>query len=256
MQAFTPESPFAHDVRPSPNYDERASGIDMLLLHYTGMATTAAAMARLCDAAAKVSAHYVIDEHGQITQLVTEAQRAWHAGKASWAGETDVNSCSIGVEIANPGHDAGYPDFPDRQIEAVIVLCADIVARHRIRPDRVLGHSDVAPRRKRDPGEKFPWQRLHRAGIGAWVPPAPIAVDGAAFGPGDSGFEVAQLQSELARYGYGIETTGNYDAPTSTVVTALQRHFRPARIDGVADRSTIETLRALLAVRGDRPDIR
>lgn len=254
MYAFSADSPFVQQVRPSPNHDERAPGFasDMLLLHYTGMATTAAAMERLCEASAKVSAHYVIDEHGQITQLVAEARRAWHAGVSSWSGVSDINSCSIGVEIGNPGHDAGYPDFPDVQIAAVIALCRDIVARHQIRPGRVLGHSDVAPQRKLDPGEKFPWQWLHRAGIGTWVTPAPIR-PGAVLGPGDSGVEVRQLQSALARYGYGIRSTGNYDAPMSSVVTAFQRHFRPAVVDGRADRSTVETLEGLLASRDQPP---
>ncbi len=255
MQAFSADTPFAQHVRPSPNHDERAPGFvaDMLLLHYTGMATTAAAMARLCDTSAKVSAHYVIDEDGQITQLVAEARRAWHAGVSSWGGVSDINSCSIGIEIGNPGHDAGYPDFPDIQIAAAIALCRDIVARHRIPPDRVLGHSDVAPHRKLDPGEKFPWRRLHRAGIGAWVTPAPIR-PGATLRPGDSGAEVRQLQSALASYGYGIARSGKYDGLTSSIVTAFQRHFRPSLVDGDADRSTLATLDALLA-SCDRPPI-
>lgn len=247
MQALVADSDLVDHVRPSPNHDGRAlgHGIDMLLLHYTGMATTAVATARLCDGAAKVSAHYVVDEHGVITQLVAETQRAWHAGLSSWMGVTDINSCSIGIEIGNPGHDAGYPDFPDRQIEAVIALCRDIVTRRRIRPERVLAHSDVAPQRKRDPGEKFPWSRLHDAGVGAWVAPAPIQ-PGETLAQGDTGAAVADLQSALARYGYEIATTGLYDEATATVVTAFQRHFRPALVDGRADRSTIETLQVLI----------
>jgi N-acetylmuramoyl-L-alanine amidase len=250
MQKFAPDSRFTRHVRPSPNHDDRARAttIDILLLHYTGMATTAAAIERLCDPSAKVSSHYVIDEHGEILQLVPEARRAWHAGLSSWEGVTDINSRAIGIEIGNPGHGFGYPDFPDAQIEAVIALGGDIVARHRIRADRVLAHSDVAPRRKLDPGEKFPWQRLHRAGIGAWVEPAPIA-ESAAGGLGARGTEVADLQAALANYGYGIKASGVYDDLTEAVVTAFQRHFRPARVDGVADCSTVQTLHSLLAAR-------
>jgi N-acetylmuramoyl-L-alanine amidase len=221
---------------------------DILLLHYTGMASTAAAIDRLCDPAAKVSSHYVVEENGNILQLVPEAQRAWHAGQSSWEGVSDINSRSIGIEIANPGHGYGYPDFPEAQIAAVIALCRDIVERHRIRPDRVLAHSDVAPQRKLDPGEKFPWERLHHAGVGVWVTPSPIQP-----GPGlmlrDAGPEVADLQTALHSYGYGVETTGVYDDLTEAVVAAFQRHFRTGCIDGCADRSTMETLQALLAAR-------
>jgi N-acetylmuramoyl-L-alanine amidase len=247
---FAADSPVVRKVRPSPNHDERAEGaaIDILLLHYTGMATTAAAIERLCDPSAKVSSHYAIDEGGEILQLVPEARRAWHAGLSSWEGATDINSRSIGIEIGNPGHDFGYPVFPDAQIDAVIALGRDIVARHHIRADRVLAHSDVAPQRKSDPGEKFPWARLYRAGVGAWV--VPVEDAGACVcGPGDSGTAVADLQHALRRYGYGIEANGRYDDLTAAVVTAFQRHFRTARVDGLADRGTIDTLDALLAAR-------
>jgi N-acetylmuramoyl-L-alanine amidase len=249
MEEFPADSRFIDKVQPSPNHDARAKGpIDILLLHYTGMASAGLAIARLCDPAAKVSSHYVIDETGSILQLVPEARRAWHAGVSSWEGAADINSRSIGIEIANPGHDLGYPDFPKIQIDSVVSLCADILARHRIRSDRVLAHSDVAPLRKSDPGEKFPWRQLHDAGIGAWVLPAAIG-GGAVCRPGDSGNEVAGLQASLKSHGYGIETNGRYDAQTTAVVTAFQRHFRPARVDGIADRSTIETLQALIAAR-------
>ena len=247
--SFAADSPCVRKVRPSPNHDERAEGAaDILLLHYTGMESTAAAIERLCDPSAKVSSHYVIDETGEILQLVPEARRAWHAGLSSWQGATDINSRSIGIEIGNPGHDFGYPDFPDAQIEAVIALGRDIVLRHHIRTDRVLAHSDVAPQRKFDPGEKFPWVRLHRAGIGAWVEAVEDA-GGSVCGPGDSGAAVAQLQEALKRYGYGIEANGRYDDLTTAVVAAFQRHFRTARVDGLADRGTIGTLDALLAAR-------
>jgi N-acetylmuramoyl-L-alanine amidase len=246
MQVFSPDSGSVSAVIPSPNHDERLLPIDILLLHYTGMASTAAAVGRLCDPASKVSSHYVVDEHGEILQLVPEPRRAWHAGQSSWEGESDVNSRSIGVEIANSGHGFGYPDFPQAQIASVVALCHDVVTRHRIRADRVLAHSDVAPQRKLDPGEKFPWGRLHRSGVGAWVTPLPIRPD-AGLGPGDCGPEIADLQAALRDYGYGIDATGVYDELTQAVVTAFQRHFRTDCIDGRADRSTIETLCALLA---------
>ena len=249
MQGFTPDFPLAR-VAPSPNHDARAAGLstDILLLHYTGMTSTEIALERLRDPAAKVSSHYVVDEPGTILQLVPEARRAWHAGLSSWEGENDINSRSIGIEIGNPGHSYGYPDFPEAQIAAVIALCRDIVARRGIRPDRVLAHSDVAPQRKCDPGEKFPWERLHRAGIGAWVGPASTG-SGVGLRRGDAGPEVAELQTTLRRYGYGVEVTGSYDEVTAAVVMAFQRHFRPGRVDGCADGSTIDTLRALLASR-------
>jgi len=219
---------------------------DILLLHYTGMTSTTAAIERLCDPAAKVSSHYVVEEDGNVLQLVPEARRAWHAGLSSWDGDSDINSRSIGIEIANPGHDHGYPDFPESQIVAVIALCRDIVKRRHIPAGRVLAHSDVAPQRKLDPGEKFPWAQLHRAGIGAWVTPSPVQA-GTGLARGDRGPDVADLQSELRRYGYGIEATGVYDDLTEAVVTAFQRHFRADRVDGRADQSTIETLRTLTA---------
>ena len=168
---------------------------------------------------------------------------------SSWEGTSDINSRSIGIEIANPGHDFGYPEFPERQIASAIALCRDIVARHAIRADRVLAHSDVAPDRKQDPGEKFPWARLAKAGVGLWVKPAPIDHDGAAVACGVSGAEVQELQKELASYGYRIEPSGNYDRATEQVVTAFQRHFRPARVDGVADRSTRNSLQRLLTAK-------
>jgi len=246
MLVFSPDSRLVSQVTPSPNHDERILPTDIVLLHYTGMMNTAGAIERLCDPAAKVSSHYVVDEYGNTIQLVPEARRAWHAGESSWEGVSDINSRSIGIEVANLGHSYGYPDFPEAQIAAVVALCRDLVTRHRIRADRVLAHSDVAPQRKLDPGEKFPWARLHSAGVAAWVAPAPIGPD-AGFAAGDSGSEVTRLQTALHDYGYGIAATGVYDALTEAVVTAFQRHFRTDRVDGRADRSTIETLKALLA---------
>jgi N-acetylmuramoyl-L-alanine amidase len=218
----------------------------MILLHYTGMPDVEGALARLCTAGTAVSAHYVVLEDGRIVQCVPEANRAWHAGASSWAGEEDVNSCSIGVEIINRGHDWGYPEFPLRQIAAVIALCRGIMLRRNIPPHRVLGHSDVAPARKKDPGEKFPWHSLANSGVGHWVQPAPI-VRGETLKLGTEGDDVRSMQEALKRYGYGIEVNGKYDGPTMEVVTAFQRHFRPARVDGVADHSTLTTLQSLLA---------
>lgn len=249
--SFRPDSRLVSDVAASPNCDERTGGraADLLLLHYTGMTSTLAALARLRDEnAPRVSSHYLVDEEGTILQLVPEVRRAWHAGISRWAGESDINACSIGVEIANPGHEFGYADFPPHQIAAVIALSSDIVARHAIRPDRVLAHSDVAPGRKQDPGEKFPWERLHRAGVGHWVAPAPIA-EGPFLAIGDCGENVSMLQMQLAGYGYGVAVSGDYDAATRDVVTAFQRHFRQARVDGMADSSTVTTLTDLLAAR-------
>src|SRR3954451_4892394 len=166
MRTFEPDSSIVSDIIPSPNHGDRDKGRqpDMIVLHYTGMPHVEGALARLCTAATEVSAHYVVQEDGRIVQCVPEARRAWHAGVSDWAGEDDINSCSIGIEIANRGHDWGYPDFPKRQIAAVITLCRTIVSRRGIPADRVLAHSDVAPSRKQDPGEKFPWQRLHESG--------------------------------------------------------------------------------------------
>jgi N-acetylmuramoyl-L-alanine amidase len=228
----------------SSNHDARKHAIDMIVLHYTDQ-PGGEALARLCDAQARVSSHYLVHEDGRIDQLVPEARRAWHAGVSSWDGERDNNSRSIGIEIVNLGHDKGYPDFPVRQIEAVIALCRDIIARRQIRADRVVAHSDIAPARKIDPGEKFPWKRLAAAGVGLWVEPAPIT-PGATLAPGARGDKVAELQRMLARYGYGIDISGDYDDATATVVSAFQRHFRPARVDGIADASTRDTLRRLL----------
>lgn len=250
MSAFQPDSFIAADVVPSPNFDERKGGApDIILLHYTGMQTGESALERLTTADSKVSAHYVVFEDGRVVQCVPEALRAWHAGVSSWAGETDINSRSIGIEVVNPGHEFGYQDFPLRQIAALISLCKSILMRHTISPDRVLAHSDVAPSRKQDPGEKFPWELLSESGVGHWVRAAPLSVDGVKLHPGDRSDSVARLQRMLAAYGYGVEETGQFDDATRDVVTAFQRHFRQARVDGVADPSTQLTLRALVDTR-------
>jgi N-acetylmuramoyl-L-alanine amidase len=248
MSTFQLDTVLAQRVTPSPNHDARADGItaDILLLHYTGMKNAADAERRLCEASSKVSSHYLVYEDGAICQMVPEAHRAWHAGVSSWQGATDINSHSIGIEIANPGHEFGYPEFPDAQIDAVIALCRDIVRRRNIKAERVLAHSDIAPSRKNDPGEKFPWDRLSAAGIGLWLEPTKI-IPGPELDPGDRSSIVSTLQKSLKEFGYGIDITGSYDDKTTEVVTAFQRHYRPARVDGIADHSTIETLKRLLA---------
>jgi len=245
---FAPDSRCVNRVSPSPNVSERTCVPDILLLHYTGMPNADGALKWLCDPISKVSSHYFVDEDGKVTQLVPESVRGHHAGVSSWEGTTDINSRSIGIEIVNPGHEHGYRDFPDEQMEAVTELCFDIVARHKIRPTRVLAHSDVAPTRKRDPGEKFPWEPLYEAGVGHWIAPVVIA-EGALLQPGDRGPAVAAMQAALKEYGYGIETSSEFDPLTGAVVTAFQRHFRPARVDGIADHSTLRTLERLLASR-------
>jgi N-acetylmuramoyl-L-alanine amidase len=236
------------EIRVSPNFNPRrgTDRPDAIILHYTGMQTAKAAEAWLCDPASEVSSHYLVHEDGAIVQMVRESDRAWHAGKSSWLGVTDINSWSVGIEIVNPGHELGYPDFPDGQIEAVIGLCQGICGRHGIVPARILAHSDVAPGRKVDPGEKFPWKTLAMANVGHFVEPVPIG-GGKVLKAGDSGQAVEELQSMLEFYGYGVEITGNFDAATEVVVAAFQRHFRPERIDGIADASTVETLRLLLS---------
>jgi N-acetylmuramoyl-L-alanine amidase len=251
VSEFRPDSCVVAEVRASPNHGERKGSIkpDMLVLHYTGMRDAAAAVQHLCSSVSEVSAHYVVMEDGHIIQCVPEERRAWHAGAASWGSEADINSCSIGIEIANPGHDHGYPDFPKRQIAAVAALCRSIFTRHRIPPERVLAHSDVAPSRKQDPGEKFPWQTLAASGIGLWVKPAPIVPNGPISVLGENSANVTEAQVLLGRYGYAVSTSGYLDGQTRDAVAAFQRHFRPAKVDGVIDASTMETLRALNAAR-------
>ena len=247
--SLSPDSACAEEVVPSPNHGERRGGRpDMLILHYTGMPDSGEALRRLRDPIAEVSAHYLVFEDGRTVQMVPETRRAWHAGRGFWAGETDINSRSIGIEIAHPGHAGGLPPYPETQIAAVIALARDILARHAIPPARVLAHSDVAPERKEDPGEAFPWGRLAAEGVGHHAPAVPIR-DGRFLARGDTGPPVEALQAMLALYGYDQPVTGGFDARTHAVITAFQRHFRQARVDGVADASTITTLRDLIASR-------
>ncbi|NJL50876.1 MAG: N-acetylmuramoyl-L-alanine amidase, partial [Blastochloris sp.] len=178
VKDFPPDSALVADVVPSPRHtDRRGHGRpDIIVLHYTGLATLEEALDCLAGPGGTVSCHYVVEESGRVLQLVPETRRAWHAGQSHWAGDNDVNSRSIGIEIANPGHDFGCPPYPQAQIAAVAALCRDIIARHAVRPDRVLGHSDVAPLRKRDPGETFPWAELAKAGVGLWIEPARLSL--------------------------------------------------------------------------------
>ena len=258
MRAFEPDSRLVGDVVASPHHGARigCTAPDAIVLHYTGLPggerdeawrrdPGGEALKWLCDPRSQVSAHYLIEEDGRIIQLVPEARRAWHAGLSSWRGATDVNSLSIGVEIVNPGHTAGLPHFPGRQIDGVIALCRDLITRHNIAPVRVLAHSDVSPGRKVDPGERFPWAELALSGVGHWVEPAPLE-DDSPLVFGEEGQPVRALQAMLALYGYGLPLTGVYDKTTRDVVAAFQRHFRQQRVDGAADVSTVKTLHEVL----------
>ncbi|MEO0327543.1 MAG: N-acetylmuramoyl-L-alanine amidase [Pseudomonadota bacterium] len=235
------------DVREAVNFGDRAKRItiDTLLLHYTGMHSPQAAVNWLCSEESKVSCHYLVFEHGGMLQMVPEEKRAWHAGQASWQGETDINSKSIGIEIVNRGHQLDYPDFPEAQIAAVIKLCKDILSRHDIPQRNVLAHSDVAPMRKPDPGEKFPWARLKKSGIGHWVPEQEADYN-VSMQIGDNSETVAAYQAMLSLYGYEQAITGDYDRKTHFSTVAFQRHFRQSRIDGIADSNTVETLEQLI----------
>lgn len=251
---LVPDHPGAK-VRPSPNFGPRRDGKspDAIILHYTAMTSGLAAEERLCNVLAEVSSHYLVHADGRIVQMVPEAARAWHAGRSHWAGEEDMNSRSIGIEIDNPGHpdgdrSAAPAPFAEVQIEAVIALCRSILSRWPIPADRILAHSDIAIGRKIDPGEAFPWAQLAANGVGHWVEPSAIR-GGRFLARGETGQPVEALQAMLALYGYHCPITGIFDIGTELAVEAFQRHFRPERIDGVADVSTIETLHRLLNAR-------
>lgn len=226
---------------PSPNFNDRREALDMLVLHYTGMEDGKSALGRMCDPNIEVSAHYMIEEDGRIFQLVAEDKRAWHAGVSSWQGQTDLNSRSIGIEIVNGGHnvpmsDGRLPPFPTVQIDAVIALSKSIIERHNIPKTRIVGHSDIAPDRKEDPGEHFPWHRLSQAGVG-FVPTHPESgqLMGKGLEPGMTGPPVTRLQESLKSIGYGIDVTGKYDVLTYHVVKAFQRRWYQSRVTGTAD---------------------
>ncbi len=213
----------------STNHDERPPGtvIDMLVLHYTGMESANDAIKRLCDPQAKVSAHYLVHKDGRIIQLVGEERRAWHAGVAFWRGYTDINSRSIGVEIVNSGHEFGLKPFPEKQMASLETLVLDILKRHPIPKRNVVGHSDVAPRRKTDPGELFDWFRLYKCGIGIWPK------NGMAKSMNDQ-----QAGILLRDFGYEIDDLGK-------TLEAFQRRFRPIEINGKLDSETVQLLSGL-----------
>lgn len=209
---------------PSVNFDERRQELSMLVLHYTGMETGRAALERMCDPDAKVAAHYMVEEDGQIYQLVDENKRAWHAGVASWQGLEDINSRSIGIEIVNGGHDYGLPDFPEVQIDAVIALCKGVLSRHDIFQSSIVGHSDIAPGRKDDPGEKFPWSRLCEEGIGLWPSK-------------ENALAVGSVQ-QLAEIGYEITAEPSRNEVYAVVKAFQQRWMQ----DNVTGDACLETL--------------
>jgi N-acetylmuramoyl-L-alanine amidase len=250
------DSPLVADLHPSLNIEPRLNGLSpsILVLHYTGLPTVERALDVLSRADCKVSCHYVVDVDGRITQMVAENMRAWHAGVSYWSGETDINSASIGIEIQNPGHAHGYPDFPEAQMQAVAALSRDIIGRNAIAPRHVLAHSDIAPGRKIDPGEKFNWKGLAAAGVGIWVPPADLDASDEGLTLESRGDIVAEAQRLLALYGYKVETHGVLDEATQTVLKAFQLHFRQARPDGRLDRSTLDTLTRLLSVTQKSPE--
>lgn len=233
----------------SPNFNERRLPISLLVLHYTGMESGQAARERLCDQSAEVSAHWLVHEDGTLDNLVDEEMRAWHAGRGSWNGITDVNSASIGVEIVNGGHnvpleDGSLPPYPDVQILAVIKLAKEIIGRHDISTNNIVGHSDIAPDRKEDPGEHFPWAGLAAAGVGFW--PGDLPEDGRIlFQPGDRDRGVSIIQRGLADLGYGASVTGCLDDPTQAIIRAVQRRYRPSQIDGIIDMQVMEILKRL-----------
>ena len=241
---------------PSPNFDDRKHPVDMLVLHYTGMESGQAALDRMCDPEAKVSTHYMIWEDGRIDQLVAEDRRAWHAGVSSWQGDEDLNSRSIGIEIVNGGHDFPLPDgslppYPRPQIHALIELCHMILAGHDIPDSRIVGHSDIAPLRKIDPGEHFPWERLARAGIGIWPDIEGTRdkdITGKGLAPGEASASVRRMQQMLAEIGYGITVNGTYDPLTEAVVRAFQRRWLPGRVTGAADLQTLRQIGVLHAL--------
>jgi N-acetylmuramoyl-L-alanine amidase len=228
------------EIRPSPSFGPRRGGAvpDMVVLHYTGMDTAEEAIQRLCDPASEVSAHYLIDLGGRVVAMVAEDMRAWHAGAASWGGVADINSCSIGIEIVNPGHTLGYPPFPDPQMSALEALLADILARHAIAPERVVGHACVAPVRKCDPGEKFDWRRLARRGLSVWLDPASRGVGKA---------EAARFQTAARCFGYGAPDSSEWCAPTRAVWHAFLMRFMPFDADASPHPTGIAHLERLAA---------
>lgn len=266
---------------PSPNFDERKRPIRFIVLHYTGMESADAALRVLSDPLpqreayldsipqsplmvdgrpadrvtvpspmSKVSSHYLAYEDGRMFQLVDESKRAWHAGRGSWDGETEMNSCSIGIEIANGGHDFGLPDFPEVQIQAVMTLVRAIMDRHGLDKHHVIGHSDLAPTRKPDPGEKFPWKRFAEAGLSIWPKPGPEDGDQRVLfdtiGTMDAG--ISAIQTGLGTIGYGLTVNGTYDPLLKDIIRAFQRRFRQNKADGIIDVETVALIGRVAAI--------
>ncbi|MAI88958.1 N-acetylmuramoyl-L-alanine amidase [Ponticaulis sp.] len=246
---------------PSPNFNDRRFPVDMLVLHYTGMKTGPSALERMCDPKAEVSSHYMVEENGDVFQLVDESMRAWHAGRSSWFGDTDLNSRSVGIEIVNRGHNIPLPGgelqpYFRAQIESVIELSKSILDRHKIPQNRVVGHSDIAPERKDDPGEHFPWEELSERGVGFW-PVRPdetafpsVAPQGEGIKLGETSERVAELQSLLAQIGYAVEADGTYDKFLGIVITAFQRRWNQSSVTGLADPMTVELIRRVAELAG------
>ncbi len=234
---------------PSPNQDDRPDGcsVDMVILHYTGMKTAGEAVDRLRDPAAKVSSHYVVDEDGGVLRLVGETRRAFHAGVSYWRGRRVLNNWSVGIEIVNPGHEHGYRDFPVLQLAAVCDLCLDILSRHAVPARNIVGHSDVAPDRKDDPGEKFDWEQLARNGVGLW--PARVPDLGTGGAVRDAG-ALRDVRAALAHIGYELAPEGALDPALATVLRAFQRHWRPEAVTGQADAGTLARLLAVARLVG------
>ncbi len=240
---------------PSPNFNDRPDKIDvnMLVMHYTGMLSCNQALQRLCDSNAKVSSHYLIDEDGTIIQLVSEDKQAWHAGVSCWQGKAALNENSIGIEIVNPGHEFGYREFPAKQMEAVLELSLDIISRHKkILPQNIVGHSDIAPTRKKDPGELFDWKYLAKNGVGIFPDlegkkiksPTRVVVS-----PDDKGDDVANLQKKLSQYGYFLKIDGYFGEKTESTVLAFKRHFIQDSINAfwtLKDQAILDNLLSLV----------
>ena len=229
---------------PSPNHDERPDDlpIDMLILHYTGMQSGQAAIDQLRDPEKQLSSHYVVEEDGTVFRLVAEDRRAWHAGISHWRGHSALNGRSIGIEIVNPGHEFGYRDFPVLQLASVCDLCLGILSRHPIPARHVLAHSDVAPDRKEDPGEKFDWEQLAREGVGLWPDSTPDLGTGQ---PVRDAAKLRDVRRALADIGYRVAPEGPLDPALATVLRAFQRHWRPEAITGQADSGTLARLLAV-----------
>ncbi|MFO1241687.1 MAG: N-acetylmuramoyl-L-alanine amidase [Rickettsiales bacterium] len=226
---------------PSPCFNDRPDeAVSILVLHYTGMRSLEDALDKLSKEAGRVSCHYLVSETGEIYAMVPEDKRAWHAGVSHWRGRDNLNDVSIGIEIQNPGHEWGYRPFPAAQMDAVAALCQDILSRHAIPPRNVVAHSDIAPLRKEDPGELFDWKWLAEQGVGLWP-----EVGGQGAG-NEKQWDVSAIQKKLGAYGYYLPVTGAMDELTEKTIIAFQRHFRPAKLDGIWDAECDEKLQRLL----------